>query len=98
MMVVSEEGFGFLAVFFGDIAEMGWPGQFNLDFLLMLLFGALWIAWRHRFSTTGLILAVLAFFGGAGFLLPYVLFLSFRSSTMVELVAGDNLPHGGPDQ
>jgi len=29
---------------------MQWPGQFNLDFMCMLLLAGLWVSWRHRFS------------------------------------------------
>jgi len=70
---------GFLQIFFGDIAAFGWPGQFNLDFLLLLALSALWVAWRHEYSTGGLLLAVAAFFGGAGFLLPYLAIASWQS-------------------
>lgn len=77
--VVADHGFGLLAVFFGDIARMGWPGQFNLDFLGLLLLSAFWTAWRNDFSAGGLALGVLAFFFGAPFLTTYLLVLSFRS-------------------
>ncbi len=77
--VVARHGMGFLQIFFGDIAAFGWPGQFNLDFLLLLALSALWVAWRHEYSTGGLLLAVAAFFGGAGFLLPYLAIASWQS-------------------
>ena len=57
---------------------MTWPGQFNLDFMLMLVLSASWTAWRNKFSGTGLLLAVIAFFGGAGFLLPYLTYLAWK--------------------
>lgn len=50
-VVVSNHGMGLLAVFFGDIATMAWAGQFNLDFLFMLSLSALWVFWRHQFSS-----------------------------------------------
>lgn len=77
-VAVSNHGLGLLPVFFGDIAAVAWPGQFNLDFLCCLVLSALWTAWRNAFSVFGLLLALIAFFGGAGFLLPYLLFLTFR--------------------
>jgi hypothetical protein len=77
-VVVARHGLGFLPVFFGDIAAVGWAGQFNLDFLCMLLLAALWVAWRHRFSAGGLALAVAAVFGGAPFLCVYLLIESMR--------------------
>ena len=77
-VVISNHGWGLLAVFFGDIGRMGWPGQFNLDFLFMLTLSATWVAWRHQFSPAGLVLAALAFFGGALFLAVYLLVVSAR--------------------
>ena len=88
-VVIARHGMGLLAVFFGDIASVGWPGQFNLDFLLFLVLSALWTAWRNAFSALGLILAVFAFFGGAGFLLPYLLYLTFRErGDMARILMG----------
>jgi hypothetical protein len=78
VVVVSKAGFNLLPVFFGDMAKVDWPGQFNLDFLCFLALSALWTGWRGGFSATSLLLAVVAFFGGAGFLLPYLLVLTLR--------------------
>ena len=75
-VVISNHGWGLLSVFFGDMATMTWPGQFNLDFLFMLTLSAIWVAWRHRFSTAGLALGLLALFGGALFLTIYLLIVS----------------------
>lgn len=76
--VIADHGLNLLPVFFGDIAKGGWPGQFNLDFLIMLVLSANWTAWRNRFSGSGILLALLAFVGGAGFLLPYLVYLSIK--------------------
>jgi len=78
-VVIARHGMDFLGVFFGDMAKMGWAGQFNLDFMGMLMLSALWVAWRHRFSGGGIALALLAFFGGAPFLSVYLLIESVRS-------------------
>jgi hypothetical protein len=88
-IVISSHGTGLFAVFFGDIASMGWPGQFNLDFTCLLLLSALWVAWRHHFSAAGLALGALAFFGGAFFLTAYLLVASLvaRGAT-TELLLG----------
>lgn len=72
-VVVANHGMDLFSVFFGDMAKMGWPGQFNLDFTCMLMLSALWVSWRHRFSGPGLALGLLAFFGGALFLSVYLL-------------------------
>jgi hypothetical protein len=77
-VVIARHGADFLPVFFGDLAAMGWAGQFNLDFLCMLLLSALWVAWRHRFSAGGLVLALLAGLGGTPFLCIYLLIESVR--------------------
>lgn len=88
-VVIARYGLGLLPVFFGDIARVTWPGQFNLDFLCFLILSALWTAWRNAFSAGGLMLAIVAFFGGAGFLLPYLLFLTFREGgDPVQVLAG----------
>lgn len=76
--VIANHGWGLLPIFFGDIASWTWPGQFNLDFSMMLFLSASWTAWRNRFTPAGLALAAVAFFGGAGFLLPYLTFLAWK--------------------
>ena len=78
-VVIASHGWGLLPIFFGDIAAMTWPGQFNLDFLTMLTLSALWVAWRHEFSGVGLALGALAFFGGGLFLSTYLLIVSFQT-------------------
>lgn len=93
--VAAEHGFGLLPVFFGDIAEMGWPGQFNLDFLCMLALSGLWVAWRHDFSPAGLALGTTAFFGGAFFLSAYLFVASYAArGDMKELLLGSGRARG----
>ena len=88
-VVIEGHGWDLLSVFFGDMGRMTWPGQFNLDFMFMLTLSALWVGWRHRFSTGGLALMVLAFFGGASFLSVYLLVTSFRAEKGVtEILVG----------
>jgi hypothetical protein len=77
--VISNHGPGLLEVFFGDMAAMGWPGQFNLDFMSLLALSGLWVAWRHRFSGAGLALGALAFVGGGLFLTAYLLVVSIQA-------------------
>jgi hypothetical protein len=78
-VVVAAHGLNFLPVALSDVTRMAWPGQFDLDFTMMLTLSALWVAWRHQFSPAGLGLALLAFFGGASFLTVYLLVLSVRA-------------------
>ena len=76
--VIAAHGWGFLAVFFGDMSRWTWAGQFNLDFVMMLFLAASWTAWRNGFGALGLALALVAFLGGAGFLLPYLTYLAWK--------------------
>ncbi len=73
--VVGRDGLNLLPVFFGDIAAGHWPGQFNADFLSMLVLSALWTGWRNGWTALGWLLAVMAFFLGGGFLMAYLLVL-----------------------
>ena len=85
-MVIGAEGWNLLGVFFADMAKMQWPGQFNLDFMLMLTLSGLWVAWRHQFSAAGLGLGVLAFFGGALFLSIYLLIQTLHAKGDMRVV------------
>ncbi len=89
-IVIADHGWNLLSIFFGDMATMTWPGQFNLDFMFMLMLSGLWVAWRHRFSAAGLALAVVAVFGGAAFLSVYLFVVSLRANGDVrEVLLGD---------
>lgn len=88
-MVGYEYGFGLFQVFFSDILTLTWPGQFNLDFLFMLTFSALWLSWREKFSIVGLGIGLLGLFGGALFLSAYLFYLSFKvNESFVSLLLG----------
>jgi hypothetical protein len=90
LVVIQNHGMNLLPVFFGDMAAMAWPGQFNLDFMGFLVLSALWTAWRNGFSALGLVLAVIAFFGGMGFLSIYVLILSLGTDSIRDILLGIN--------
>ena len=88
-IVATNHGFGLLPIFFGDIAAMGWPGQFNVDFASFLTLSALWLAWRHHFSPAGIALGILGFFGGGLFLSVYLFLASFHAKGDIkELLLG----------
>ena len=72
--------------FFGDITEMGWPGQFNFDFMYILLLSGSYITWRHKFSAAGLCLSLVGFFLGAPFLSAYLMYHSFPTEGDVAAV------------
>ncbi|HSG89948.1 MAG TPA: hypothetical protein VLA56_12105 [Pseudomonadales bacterium] len=77
-VTIADHGLNLLPVFFGDMAEMAWPGQFNLDFMCFLLLSGLWLAWRHEFSPAGIALGVGGVLLGAPYLALYLLITSFR--------------------
>lgn len=88
-ITVANHGLWLLPVFFGDMANMGWPGQFNLDFMFMLTLAACWVAWRHRFSGKGLGLALLTLSFGSMFLAIYLLVLIRQAQgNMREVLLG----------
>ena len=88
-VVITNHGFGLFGIFFGDIATMGWPGQFNVDFMSLLMLSGLWVAWRHNFSGAGLALGVLALFGGGLFLTAYLLVMIAQArGDVAELLLG----------
>ena len=88
LVVIENHGLNLLPVFFGDMAAIAWPGQFNLDFLGFLVVSALWTAWRNGFSALGLVLAVIAFFGGMAFLSTYLLILSLGTTSIRDMLLG----------
>ena len=79
-IIVFHHGWNLFPVFFGDMAAVTWAGQFNFDFMWMLSLSGLWVAWRHHFTTIGLVLGVLAFFFGILFLSLYLLIASFQAN------------------
>ena len=78
-IVVANHGVGLYPIFFGDIADMTWRGQFNLDFLCFLILSGIYVAWRHEFSAAGLALGFAAFNLGAPFLAGYLLIETYRT-------------------
>lgn len=78
LLVLADQGTGFVEIFLSDIVAMSWPGQFNLDFLCTLLLAGLWVAWRHEFSPVGWVLALCTSTGGVLFLATYLLVESYR--------------------
>ena len=86
---IHLEGWNLLPVFFGDMVKFGWPGQFNFDFLLMLVLSALWTTWRYKFSAKGFIMGALALFGGILFQSAHLLYLTTREPSIKAVLLGD---------
>ncbi len=90
VFVAMEHGLGLFGVFFGDIAEGGWPGQFNLDFMGMLILSGFWMAWRNNFTPGGLVLGVGGLLLGAPFLTLYLFILSQQTNgDIARMLLGD---------
>lgn len=87
-VVVTHHGLDLFSVFFGDMAKLRWPGQFNLDFMCLLALSALWVSYRHRFRPIGLLLGLGAFIGGVSFLSVYLLVESVRTRGDVPALLG----------
>jgi hypothetical protein len=89
-LVIMEYGVNLFPYFFGDMMALTWAGQFNLDFMFMLSFSALWTMWRNQFTLSGIGLGVLAFFFGAPFLCLYMLYLAKQTNgDLVAMLIGD---------
>jgi hypothetical protein len=90
-VTIANHGWNLLPIFFGDMAAMGWPGQFNLDFFCFLLLSGLWVSWRGRFRPAALGLGLLAVFGGMLFLSIYLLIALSRSKGDIrQMLLGDH--------
>ncbi len=85
-VVAFNHGWNLLPIFFGDIASLTWPGQFNFDFMCLLLLSGLWLAWRHHFSFGGIVLGVLGVFGGTMVLAPYLLLASYKANGDMKII------------
>jgi hypothetical protein len=85
-VTIANHGLNLLPIFFGDMAQMAWPGQFNLDFLSFLTLGGLWLAWRHHFSAGGIALWVFIYAGGMPFLATYLIVQSYRANGDMKII------------
>ena len=87
--VGNKYGWNLLPIFFSNISEMTWHGQFNFDFMTFLGLSAIWVIWRHQFSLVGIILGIIALFGGMMFLAPYIFYASVKAKgDIVKLLLG----------
>lgn len=92
-LAVANEGVNLFANTLPALADFGWPGQFHLDFATYLLLSGLWIAWRHRFSATGIVLGIMASLLGIMFLSVYLLLaISKADGNISEVLMGEQSP------
>lgn len=86
---VRYEGWNLFSVFFGDLKFATWRGQFNFDFSAYIVLSGVWIAWRHKFSGAGILLAAAAPLGIL-FFAPYLFITSLRAKGDVrKLLLGE---------
>ena len=90
-LAVMNDGVNLISPFLRDITSLSWPGQFNADFLTYLWLSALWIAWRHKFSGAGILMALVASVAGILFFSVYLLVsLSKADGDVVRLLLGEH--------
>ncbi len=63
---LTDLGYNWPRVFFGDIADNTWRAQFNIDFLIHLLLFATWVVWRETSRITGIVCGFLSSSSAAG--------------------------------
>jgi hypothetical protein len=80
MVTISNHGLDIFPIFFGDMAKMTWPGQFNLDFFCFLLLSGFWTAWRNHFTAGGIALGVAMTLLGFPLLSAYLLITSYKTN------------------
>ncbi|MEM7728842.1 MAG: hypothetical protein AAF311_06155 [Pseudomonadota bacterium] len=81
--VVLNHGLNLLPIFFGDMAKMEWPGQFNFDFHLMLIMSSFYTGWREG-GLKGILLGIPAYLLGATFLSAYLLYKSRGKTNIAD--------------
>ena len=62
----------------------GWQAQFNFDFQVYLIFGALWIFYREYTPLRSYCFSFLALLAGNLFFIPYLLYLNFKTKGNIK--------------
>jgi hypothetical protein len=78
-LTIQREGANFISAFVGNVLQVGWSGQFNLDFACYLVLSGLWVMWRNQFNSKGIVLGLAAMILGIVVFAPYVLYLLFET-------------------
>ena len=88
---IESEGLAVAAdVFSSDMSALNWRSQFNIDLISHMLLAGVWVAWRHRFSVSGILLGLLCINGGL-FTLLYVLAISLiHKGDVTKILMGIN--------
>ena len=78
VIAIQNDGANFLVRAQEFTTSMTWMGQFALDFLCYLILSALWVAWRNKFSTNSIVIAMVAMILGIIVFAPYLLYSIFK--------------------
>lgn len=91
-IVIPTHGWNFVPFYFANLADVGWPGQFNLDFTILGMLAGLWILWRNHCSPVSILLVVLLVPFVSMLLTAYLLYLSWRErGDIVRILVGDRI-------
>jgi hypothetical protein len=82
----KNEGLTLFQVIISNISSLNWSGQFNLDFACYLALSGIWIMWRNKFTTSSIIIAIVAMILGIIFFAPYLLYLLTKEKGDIKLV------------
>ena len=74
-LAFQSQGPDLFSFFLGNIKELGWNGQFNLDFACYLTLSGLWIMWRHQYRLGAVVFGFAAMILGIIVFAPYLILL-----------------------
>lgn len=74
-LAIQNDGPNFLLRAKAFVSSLTWMGQFALDFSCYLMLSGLWIMWRNKFRTKGIVIAFAAMVLGIVFFAPYLIYL-----------------------
>ena len=74
VLAIMHSGFNWPVVYFGDILQLNWRSQFNIDFIIHLILLALWVSWREGFTAKAYVFGFLSIIMGGMFGFPYILY------------------------
>lgn len=80
IIAITNNGWWWPLVYFGDIFAFDWRSQFNTDFLIHLFLLATWIAWREGFTNKGYVFGFLSIVMGGMFGFPYIAYAIYRAN------------------
>lgn len=76
----QKEGADLFHIFYVNITSFNWNGQFNLDFSCYLTLSGLWIMWRNNFSTSSIVVGIVAMILGIVVFAPYILYVLYKEN------------------